>query len=137
MADWNPVRTLSELDDFLCCFGHAHDGILKEVHWVNNDFVHADLTMSPYRLANLRMLVQRQVANLSAVEFKLFNVWEVHLDTTSFIFEGSARLDVSNEVLGVPRALLRLEFDASWFTFETMEWRDASEWMGDEVRFSW
>lgn len=136
MADWNPVRTLSELEDFLCRFGHAHDGILKEVHWVNSDFVHADLTMSPYRLGSLRMLVQRQVANFSAVEFKLFNVWEVHLYTTSFIFEGSARLDVSNEVLGVPRALLQLEFDASWFTFETMEWRDASEWMGDEVRFS-
>lgn len=135
MSEWLEISTLEELEAFLMKVGNFHDGIVKEVHWVNRDFVNKSLSMMPYQLAQVRMLVQRQWAEPSAVEMRFENVWRVQLDTVDFVFGSEASVEMSSRTLGQARSLLVLKMENSEIAFERMRWRDASEWMGPEARF--
>lgn len=132
---WHEVSTLGELDAFLDHVGGFHDGILKEIHWINGDHVGASSSMLTYKLSSARLLVQRQWKSPSAVEIVLDRVWTVTLDTSAWIYDSVARTERSSSFLGEPRDLLVLDLDGSTFSFERMRWRDASEWMGPEPRF--
>lgn len=134
MGLWNTVSTLEELEAFLNHVGHFHDGVLKEVHWVNQDFVNEALCLLPEQLATARLLVQRQWKDPSAVEIVLKRVWSLKLDTVAFIFDSMASTEPTPPG-EPPLQLLRLDLEASVMTFERMYWRDASEMMGADVRF--
>ncbi|RYG32003.1 hypothetical protein EON81_21655 [bacterium] len=133
--EWSTVSTREELDDFLTVVGSFHDGILKEIHWVNRQFVDASLSMQAYRLSDVRMLVQRQWADLSAVEMRFEGVWKFTVDSVGWIDGAIARTELSSAMLGPPRELLVLDFEDSVISFESMKWRDASEWIGVPSRF--
>ena len=115
--------------------GYFHDGIIKEIHWVNRDFVNFNLGMKPYKLAEARILVQRQWRDPSAVEMTFTDVWRLNLDTVELIFESAARMEQSSSSVGKPRQLLVLTMEDSEIAFSKMRWRDASDWMGETVRF--
>ncbi|MCW5941655.1 MAG: hypothetical protein KIS66_05455 [Fimbriimonadaceae bacterium] len=135
MSPWLEVRTYDELEAFLRVVGGFHDGVLKEVHWVNRDHVSASLAMVPYRLADARVLGQRQWANPSAVEIYFEGVWRLSLDTVDFIFGTTAGTAESSAQIGPPRPLLTLDLESSHIAFERMFWRDASGWIDAEPRF--
>jgi len=136
-ADRIDVRTLDELDAFLNVVGGFHDGIIKEVHWVNNDHICEDLSMLPYQRARVRMLVQRQRKNPSAVELVFEDVWRMRLDTLSFIFDSDLAAEEPPKGFGADGLpLLVLKMESSEVVFAQMRWRDASEWMGTELRFA-
>lgn len=115
--------------------GGFHDGVLKEVHWVNRDYVDESLNLLPCQLAHARMLVQRQRREFSAVEIYFENVWSLVLDTADFIYGSTAGEELSPPHSGQRRPLLRLDLEASRITFERLFWRDASDLMGAEPRF--
>jgi hypothetical protein len=85
VSGWNKVSTVAELDQFLVRVGSFHDGILKEVHWVNRDFIEVKLGMHAGRLSDAHVLVQRQYEDPSAVVLLLENVWGLGLDAVDFI----------------------------------------------------
>lgn len=128
------MTTLEELQSFLKTVGSFHDGIIKEVHWINRDYVAESLSMRAYQLADASMLVQRQWAEPSAVEIQFESVWKMHLDTVNFVFDSSAGTEMSSATLGDARSLLVLNIEYSSVAFEKMRWRDASDWMGPDVR---
>lgn len=134
-ADWKEVSTLDELNAFLDLVGGFHDGIVKEVHWLNRDHVWEDLKMLPYRLSSVRMLVQRQWKNPSAVEMMFDDVYRLHLDW-QFVFASEASTETAPPGFGWDdRTLLVLKMELNEVAFGSMRWRDASEWMGPEPRF--
>ena len=133
--EWRSVTTLDELEAFLRVVGGFHDGIIKEVHWVNRDWVGENLRMAPYKLADARMLVQRQWREPSAVEIVFESIWRLKLDTVSFVFSTTAGTEESSTMLGPSRPLLTLEIEDTEVAFERMKWRDASDWMGADLRF--
>ena len=135
MSEWQAVTSIAELNEFLSVVGGFHDGILKEVHWRNRDWIDEDLTMRPNSLADARMLVQRQWRSPSAVELMFENVWRMRLDTVGFVFDSEGKEEMSSD-LGEPRRLLVLQIENSEIAFERMKWRDASEWMGPDSRFA-
>ncbi len=135
MDGWQQVTTLDDLERFIDLVGGFHDGILKEIHWVNNDYVDEALHMHPYKLANARMLVQRQWKPLSSVEMFLENIWNCSMSTEGFIFGSEAAVVMSPDTVGKPRPLLVLNMDGSMFAFERMWWRDATDGLGPAVRF--
>src|SRR6187551_2491956 len=125
-AEQGEVETLPQLEAFLTFVGGFHDGIIKELHWVNNDHVGTDLSMLPDRGANARILVQRQYLETQAVEIVLRSVQWIRLDTRAFIFGA----DLAQE-----HGFLKLILEDSEFVFERMSYRLMPDWMGETVRF--
>ena len=132
---WNSVTTVDELEAFLRVVGGFHDGIIKEVHWVNRDSIAENLMMTPYTLSDARMLVQRQWREPSAVEIVFESIWRLKLETVGFVFSTTAGTEESSVELGPSRQLLTLDFENAEVAFERMKWRDASDWMGPDLRF--
>ena len=135
MTDWHEVTTLAELQAFLLAVGNFHDGIIKEVHWINRDYVADTLSMSPYQLSDARVVVQRQWRDPPAVEMVFERVWSFGLDTVIFVFGSAAGTELSSTELGPAQPVLVLEMEATRIAFERMRWRDASDWMGPTARF--
>src|ERR1044072_9013728 len=135
MAPWHEVSDLKQLNQFLDVVNGFHDGVLKEIHWVNGDHVSESLSLLPCRLSNARMLVQRQANQPSAVEIYFQNIWSITLDTVDFIFESTAEHESPKTLLDKQLHLLRLNLEGSRIVFERLYWRDASDFMGYDVRF--
>lgn len=129
---FNEVKTNEDMEKFLSVVGGFHDGVLKEVHILNSAFVHEDLSMAYNFEYDIRLLVQRQWENPSAVEIILGNVTEVKMQQPDCIWSSSGKV-VYNNTKGVLE--ISLDLDNSYFTCRRMFWRHASEWMGKQSRF--
>lgn len=123
------------LDQLQTLLTHArgfHDGILKEVHWVNRDFVATDLSMHPYKGSDLRMLIQRQAETPSAVELTLFDVRRLSIDMHEDW--------ISHATATTPKDSLVLEcfglnkHPVATFAFHHLEYRFVDDWLGPEPR---
>ncbi len=120
------VSTLEQLKAFIVLVGSFHDGIIKEMHWVNNGFIAPDLGMRLTDTATARVLVQRQFRNPSAVELVFHGLKWLNLDNIGMVFESEASQSGK---------LLVFRIGASEFHFESMSYRFASVWMGEASRF--
>ncbi len=129
---FNEVKTTEDMEKFLSVVGGFHDGVLKEIHALNSAFVHENLSMAYSFKYDMRLLVQRQWKNPSAVEIILGNVIEVKLEEPDCIWSSSGKV-VSCNADGISE--ITLDLDNSYFTCRRMFWRDASEWMGKKSRF--
>lgn len=84
--------------------------------------------MKNYLGCNLRMLVQRQYRDPSAVEMTLYDVRRLELNPVGAIILGTETF-VEDDYLG-------MEFvEGATLVFGRMEYRFASEWMGPGSRF--
>src|SRR4029078_2351127 len=90
-AEFESVTTLSQLEEFLAKVGKFHDGVVKEVHWINGDHVDEELSMRPYQPAHARVLVQRQFKDPSAVELRFYDLGWMRLDARDFVFDSAAK----------------------------------------------
>lgn len=135
MNEWREITTLAELEAFLNVVGGFHDGLVKEVHWMNQDDVRADLSMSDDGRSDARILVQRQWSDPSAVEIVFERVWNLTLEAVGFVSDSSATMEPRPVGFDGPPLLLALDMDGNKVVFERMRWRDASDWMGSGFRF--
>ncbi|CAN5472785.1 hypothetical protein BH11ARM1_BH11ARM1_11220 [soil metagenome] len=123
---WSHVDDLPALTDFLKHFSF-HDGVIKEVHWVNRSFVSKNLRMAVEEQASVRMLVQRQWPNPSAIEILFEGVTGLELDSTNFIYYADPKQ--------TDDGILELTLSGSWIAFKSFRWRDASDWMDESTHF--
>lgn len=119
------VTTLEELNNFLNAVGGFHDGIIKEIHWVNRDYVGSNLCMRPYTYSLATILVQRQWKNPSAVLITFDRLHSCSLDTNDFVFGSDCN---QSDVW------LVLNIELSTFKFNSFTYEFKSDWMGEEVR---
>ena len=125
-------------------FGRFHDGCIREIHVVTGHSVDENLAMTCDWPTTVRMLVQRQNRNPSAIELRFDEVVELRLsppppDYVQIIFEchfsfeegvfywaDDVRFDAQSKE----------HYDYSWISARRVWWRDASQWMGETLRYS-
>ena len=122
------------MDGFLDGIGDFHDGVLKEFHAISSSFIDHSLRMTCDLELNMRLLVQRQWGNPSAVEliagsvssFSMTGKPDVIYDSTGVV--GYSRTDEQREISLNFLAVAELKC-------RRLLYRAASEWMGRESRF--
>jgi hypothetical protein len=124
--DQGSIANAADLENFVQIVQSFHDGIIKEIHWVNSQHVGEDFSMWVEGLPSARVLVQTQWADPGAVELTLFNVRKMYLDTEQFVFDSqSSTVD----------DYLRLDIQDSYFEFESATYRSV-DWLGETIRYS-
>ena len=133
---WKQVKTASDVEDVLTRFGGFHDSCLREIHLWTEHYVADNLSMScPGHLdTHARLLFQRQFRNPSAIELVFHQVVGLCVvpspeNYDSIIFDASLTLKD-----GVFR-WTDGEDQGTWIAARELWWREASEWMGSELRY--
>lgn len=140
---WEVVRTQLDIEALMDRFGGFHDSCLREAHLWTGHYVDPDLMMAcPGSLdTSIRMLFQRQYRNPSAIEMLFEEVTGLHLapapeNQDNIIFDAALELQPDGTVywsewVGGPKC----SSEQTWITARKLSWRDASEWMGRELRY--
>ena len=143
--NWQHLESQTDLDRLLSLFGGFHDGCLREAHIWTEHYVFPDLRM--HCIGDLdtrvRILFQRQFSNPSAIELLFEQVTTFHFQSSlpnydSIIYDATLLhcdgLFYWAETDGwSPKDAGRN--DVTWIAAKMLSWRDASEWMGNELRF--
>ena len=152
---WKPIRSNAEARQFLELVGGFHDGCLRELRLATETWVGSSLSMScPGHLdTSVRALLQRQDRNPSAVELSFESVEDVQVHPTpenadsiiakAEITVADGRIEFVAWFLGLPlvstpnsTAFARSGGESAIrLVARTLKWRDASDWMGDELRY--
>lgn len=142
---WQEITSQAEADAFMAHVGDFHDGCLREAHvwtehWVGNDLA---MAIGSDFDTSVRLLLQRQFAPLSAVELLFAQVTRFHLAPSPPNYD--AIIHASTLVVRGPDiswadvegwAPDRADSDdVTWVSARRLRWRDASEWMGPELRY--
>lgn len=120
------IKSDRDLNAFLELVGEFHDSIIKEIHSFNSGYVDSDLAMC-FGGFDLRVLIQRQYKDISAVELLLGNVSEYHIIDSGDIYSASGSIEF-NEITGKKKIII--DFDGNKFICDKLFWKDASECMG-------
>jgi hypothetical protein len=144
-AEWLELESPEELEVLLVLFGGFHDGCLREAHVWSETWVAEDLSMAcPGHLdTNVRMLFQSQWRDPSAIELWFSEVVAFHLTPSpenydSIIFD--AILTKRDGVIfwadgGDWHPEHPQRDENTWIAARRLCWRDASAWMGDQLRY--
>ncbi|SFS45617.1 hypothetical protein [Marininema halotolerans] len=132
IGQFKEIRSERELNDLLDNVGRFHDGLIKEIHVLNDAFISSDSSIYLNFHYNLRMLIQRQMSNPSAIEFILGNVTNLKLHKSEEIWSSYCKVSI-DETNSSQQILLDL--DNNRFICSRLFYRDASNWMGPESRF--
>ena len=145
LMSWKSVTDITEIDALRIAFGDFHDACLRECHIWTEHWVSKDLSMaiSTDWDTHARLLIQRQGLPISAVELCFEEVRHFHLapsprDYASDIFSGLLVVrddgirwaDHSDWLPDDPYAV-----DCTWIHAGKLRWRDASGWMGQQLRY--
>jgi len=132
---WIPILTEADAHALTEKFGYFHDGCLREFYLWTETSVAADLRMTcPGHMdSHNKFLFQRQFPNPSAIELHFDEVIGFHYAPSpenydSIIFE--AKITQTNGLFYWKEE----GFDKSWVCGKKLKWRDASEWMGNQLR---
>ena len=142
---WKSLTSEADLEQLLKTFGAFHDGCIREAHVWTEHFVDSDLNMSCTGDLDtrIRLLIQRQFKAPSAIELFFEQVVTFHLQPSadnydSIIFD-AALLCRDGTFYWAENAGWSPESptrdDASWIAAKKLSWRDASEWMGPDLRY--
>jgi hypothetical protein len=142
---WNLLASQAELDQLMNVFGGFHDGCIREAHVWTEHFVDTDLRMSCTGDLDtrVRLLIQRQFTSPSAIELLFEQVVTFHLQPSpenyDSIILGAAMLCRDGTFYWAEDADWSPESskrdDTSWIAAKKLSWRDASEWMGSDLRY--
>ncbi|MEQ1820943.1 MAG: hypothetical protein ABL949_00355 [Fimbriimonadaceae bacterium] len=133
---WKEVKTKQEVEELNNHFGGFHDACLKEALGWGGFNVSDELTMACGFWHNLRVLFQRQWKNPSAIEVVFLDLQEFRwspaapeycgytLDAGLYLQDG---LIICSDVAVGHTPTLYIAAQSLW-------WRDASDWMGEEMR---
>jgi hypothetical protein len=143
---WTAIHSDQDLEHLLDVFGGFHDGCLREMHVWTGTCVDDDLSMAcPDHLdTNVRVLFQRQYRDPSAIEMVFEQVVGMHLapsPTEYFDIIFAASLIHQDETYywasareWTPDGPER--DNVTWIAAKGVSWRDASDWMGDKLRYA-
>lgn len=131
LENFKEIKTSHEIEEFLNSVGCFHDAILKEVHILNSGYVDNDLGMS-FGGFDLRVLIQRQYREMSAIELLLSNVSDMNIANSDDIYSSCG--EVNTDII-TGQKHIKLDLDGNQFTCKRLFWRDASEWMGIHSKF--
>jgi hypothetical protein len=142
---WNHLASKADTDNLLKVFGGFHDGCLREAHVTTEHWVASDLHMhcTGELDTRVRLLIQRQFRAPSAIELLFEQVVTFHLQPSphnydSIIFDATMFLkeDVFYWAETAGWSLTASDRDqATWIAAKKVSWRDASDWMGADLRY--
>jgi hypothetical protein len=142
---WKAVLSPDDAQELMRLFGGFHDACVREMHLHTGHSVSPELFMRCTGELDtvLRVLIQRQFRDPSAIEMLFEQVTRLNLVPTpenydSIIF-GATLIQHNGEWLWSPEQGWSPD-DAdrdqcSWVSARRLSWRDASEWMGQELRY--
>jgi hypothetical protein len=129
-------------------FGGFHDSCIREIHVATGHYVEENLAMTCGGPTTVHLLVQRQRANPSALELRFEEVGELRISPpqdgyVAIIFEAFFALlgntfYWAEDARWTPEAKTPNDAgpkDVTWIAARRVWWRDASEWMGGELRY--
>ena len=97
---WNPINSQADIERLLTLFGGFHDGCLRGAHVWTEHYVNSDLSMkcTGDLDTRIRLLIQRQFKEPSAIELLFEQVITFHLQTSaenydSIIFDATMLKD--------------------------------------------
>jgi hypothetical protein len=140
--DWNEVKTPADAAALIKVFGGFHDACIREAHLWTEHYVRSDLhmTCSPGLDNRIRILIQRQFKNPSAIELLFENVTRFNLVPTpenydSIILAATLLVQDSNTFWSpvgdwTPDQPDRNEF--TWISAKKLRWRDV-DWLGKKL----
>ena len=142
---WKPILSPNDAEELMRLFGDFHDGCIREMHLQTGHWVSPELSMACTGALDtvLRILIQRQFRNPSAIEMLFEQVTRLNLvpspeNYDSIIFEATL-IQHNGEWLWSPEqdwSPSDTERDQySWVSARKLSWRDASQWMGRELRY--
>ena len=143
--EWQEIRTAAQAAAFMTRVNDFHDGCLREAHVWTGHWVGDDLAMAVDSGldTHVRLLVQRQYRPLSAVELVFDEVTRFHVrpslpDHDGIIYEATLHV-AAGQVYWADQAGWTPEAedrdDATWVAGRRLRWRDASGWMGPQLRY--
>ncbi|MEZ5162645.1 MAG: hypothetical protein R2688_02630 [Fimbriimonadaceae bacterium] len=109
-----------------------HDGLVKEVHYINDNYVDRDRSMEYREKAQVRMLIQKQGIPANFLELIFEGVSTLVLSPHEIIFEAEIK---ETGVDSPERSKFHFEFCYSEIEFDRMMWREVPDWYGPEARF--
>ena len=138
---WREITDEDVIQELMTVFGNFHEGCIREIHIATGHSVAQDLSMHCDWRMTVHMLVQRQRRDPSAIEMRFEEVADFRLsppprDFVSVIFQAAFVLhegvfywsEDGNWSLGARQGVPVIAARKVW-------WRDASEWMGAELRY--
>lgn len=140
---WHEITSHNGIAELMEMFGQFHDGCIRELHIVTGHSVDESLSMTCDWPTTIHMLVQRQKRSPSALELRFEEVAELRIRPPQPGYESiifAAFFVLRDEVFywaddGRWSLESREPKDASWIAARRVWWRDASAWMGHELRY--
>jgi hypothetical protein len=142
---WQQIASQADADYLMELFGGFHDGCIAEVHLWTGYYVSEDLRMAvPVGLdTSIRLLVHRQWTDPAAIELLFEQVthfnfapapvnYESIIHTATLLFRGD-ELFWADAGGWDPNATN--SDNVTRVSAKRLRWRDASEWLGDELRY--
>lgn len=124
-------------------FGNFHDACVREIHAATGHYVAENLSMTVDWRTTVHMLVQRQHRNPSAIELRFTELVGLKVSPPSPNYEAiifSAAFFLRDGILywaenasWSPESADRDQW--TWIAARHGWWRDASEWMGPDLRY--
>ena len=143
---WHDLQNQNDLDKLMELFGGFHDSCIKELFMWTDHYVKEDLSMSlsAHRDHKVRVLIQRQNRNPTAIELMFEEVTRIFIvpspeNFDSIIFGASFihKNDMfywADDSNWDPEG--QYKFAAvNWISSKKVKWRDASDWIGKEMRY--
>ncbi len=139
---WTELDSETRIAELMSVFGNFHDSCIREIHVATGNFAASDLSIEVDWRTTIHMLVQRQTRNPSAIELRLEEIVGLHLyppepDCESIIKGAVCLLKDgifywADDVHWHPESQ---EPSGTWVAARRAWWRDASEWMGPDLRY--
>lgn len=140
---WYELITTEDLQQFMDLVGCFHDGCIREIHVDSGHYVAENLSMTVGGKTTAHMLVQRQFRAPSAVELYFDNVVRLAVNPPPLGYDAiiyEATFCLREQVFYWAESKewdtdSRNRDDFTWIAARRVWWRDASEWMGPDLRY--
>jgi len=141
--EWNEIKTIEDIENLFMLFGGFHDGCLKELYLWTDSYVDEELSMAMSSGTNVRILFQRQIENISAIELLFESVTQFHMSPppvnydsviydATLLFEDELFYWADDSSWSPNKSI---DYDVSWISSKRLKWRDASSWIGRKMRY--
>jgi hypothetical protein len=140
--EWNQINNKEDIKFLMNKFGGFHDSCLKELLLSTESFVDQNFAMAPNPNTNVRVLLQRQNEDASAIEL-LFE--EINKITIVPAPENCDSIILGATILYQDGLYFWANVDdwtpeensdyVSWISAKSLKWRDVSSWMGEKMRY--
>ncbi|WP_017811932.1 hypothetical protein [Paenibacillus shenyangensis] len=145
-TQWQQINNQEDIDHIMTRFGGFHDSCIKELYIWTGHHVDEDLSMSVpmQRDYKVRLLVQRQYANPTAIELMFDELVQLYIkpspENYDSIIYGANFLCKdglfywADDREWTPEKAHQYQ-DVNWICSNKMKWREVNEWVGEIQRY--